>query len=86
MYKDENNEYDWAMCQPLPISDFKWVKTMPTEKEIMSWQVDRKTGHILEVDLEYPEELHDLHNGYPLAHQGAPSAFLHTEGLDEALH
>jgi hypothetical protein len=26
---------------------------------------DSKKGHILEVDLEYPEELHDLHNEYP---------------------
>ena len=24
-------------------------------------------GHILEVVLEYPEELNDLHNNYPLA-------------------
>ena len=25
------------------------------------------TGYFLEVDLEYPKELHDLHNDYPLA-------------------
>ena len=24
-------------------------------------------GYFVEVDLEYPNELHDLHNGYPLA-------------------
>ena len=28
---------------------------------------DRKKGMILEVDLEYPNELHELHNDYPLA-------------------
>ena len=28
---------------------------------------DHKKGLILEVDLEYPEELHDLHNDYPCA-------------------
>ena len=28
---------------------------------------DNKKGYKLEVDLEYPEELHELHNDYPLA-------------------
>ena len=51
----------------MQIGDFKWLKIMPTEKEIISWQVDRKTGYILEADFDYPEELHELHNGYLLA-------------------
>ena len=67
IYLDANNQYGWAMNQPLPTSNFKWLKKMPTEKEIMSWKKDRKVGAILEVDLEYPEGLHDLYNGYPLA-------------------
>ena len=28
---------------------------------------DSFVGYILEVDLEYPSKLHDLHNDYPLA-------------------
>ena len=63
MYLDENNEYGWATMQHLPTSSFRWLKRMPTEKEIMSWGEKRRTGAIQEVDLEYPEELHDLHNG-----------------------
>jgi len=28
---------------------------------------DLKKGYVLEVDLDYPESLHDLHNAYPIA-------------------
>ena len=67
LYLDANNLYGWAMSQPLPVGNFRWIRKVPTEKQIMSWQVKRKTGFILEVDLEYPQELHDKHNSYPLA-------------------
>ena len=32
-----------------------------------NWKSSSKKGYIIEVDLEYPKELHDLHNSYPLA-------------------
>ena len=67
LYLDANNLYGWAMSQPLPVGNFRWMQTMPTEKQITSWQAKRKTGFILEEDLEYPQELHDRHNIYPLA-------------------
>ena len=51
MYLAENNEYGWAMMQYLPTGNFRWLKRMPTEKEIMSWGERRRTGAILEVDL-----------------------------------
>ena len=60
-YLDANNLYGWAMSKPLPYKNFKWVEAdgvIPKKKGI---------GHIYEVDLEYPEELHDLHNDYPCA-------------------
>ena len=28
---------------------------------------DSSTGYVLEVDLEYPQKLHGIHNDYPLA-------------------
>ena len=59
-YLDANNLYGWAMSKPLPTHDFKWMK----DNELNVWE---KTPCILEVDLEYPKELHDLHNDYPLA-------------------
>ena len=40
------------------------------ENEIKKWEefVEKEgVGCVLEVDLEYPRELHDFHNDYPLA-------------------
>ena len=76
MYLDANNLYGWAMCQHLPVGDFKWMKTegldlKKFENAIRSWKPDRKRGCILEVDLEYPQELHNLQNDYPLAPERA---------------
>ena len=59
-YLDANNLYGWAMSKPLPTRGFKWM----SDSELNNW---RRMPCILEVDLEYPKELHDLHNDYPLA-------------------
>ena len=45
-------------------SNLKWDDKI-TEDDIINYNNGR-TGCILEVDLEYPKELHDLHNDYPL--------------------
>ena len=68
MYLDANNLYGWAMSQYLPTGGFKWL----TEKQInkinlAQYNEDSNKGLLIEVDLEYPKELHDLHNDYPLA-------------------
>ena len=67
MYLDVNNLYGWAMSMPLPIRGFKWKCVMPTEEEILEMKENAKTGCFLEVDLEYPPELHEENNSYPLA-------------------
>ena len=68
MYLDANNLYGYAMSQYLPTGGFKWLTEKQIDK-IMKKTIlsDNKKGYILEVDLEYPEELHELHNDYPLA-------------------
>ena len=66
MYLDANNLYGWAMSQSLPIRDFKWVEEIDGF-DVMTIPDDHPIGYYLEVDLEYPEELHDAHVDYPLA-------------------
>ena len=68
MYLDANNLYGWAMSQYLPIGGFKWLTEQQIEGlNLNQYKEDSEKGLILEVDLEYPKELHDLHNDYPLA-------------------
>ena len=67
MYLDANNLYGWAMSQFLPTGNFKWLSQKQIEKtNLGKYTENSKKGLILEVDLEYPQELHDLHNDYPL--------------------
>ena len=66
MYLDANNLYGWAMSQALPTGGFEWTDP-PSTQELIDHPSDADKGYILEVNLEYPEELHDVHNDYPLA-------------------
>ncbi|KYN05857.1 hypothetical protein ALC62_03210 [Cyphomyrmex costatus] len=64
MNYDVNNLYGWAMCQPLPYADFQWVKDA-ANFDANAIAPDSPTGYILEVDLEYPQHLHDAHTDLP---------------------
>ncbi|XP_018399813.1 PREDICTED: uncharacterized protein LOC108777427, partial [Cyphomyrmex costatus] len=64
MYYDVNNLYGWAMCQPLPYADFQWVDDVENF-DVTTVALDSPTGYILEVDLEYPQHLHDVHADLP---------------------
>ena len=66
-YLGANNLYGLAMCRKLPYGDFKWYYGRMDEKRVMKYSDDDDIGYILEVDLDYPKELHDLHKDYPLA-------------------
>ena len=59
-YLDANNLYGWAMSKPLPTHGIEWME----KSELETWE---NQSCILEVDLEYSKNLHDLHSDYPLA-------------------
>ena len=50
----------------LPYGGFKWLKNADNF-DLNSFSENSPIGYILEVDLEYPKELHVLHNYYSLA-------------------
>ena len=56
------------MIQYLPTNNYNWEKADKFDQtSIMMLEDCADKGYIFEVDLEYPESLHDLHNDYPLA-------------------
>ncbi len=63
MYYDANNLYGWAMSQPLPYGNFEWIKV--NNFNLNRIKSNSNKGYILEVDLDYPHELHDKHNDLP---------------------
>ena len=68
IYLEMNNLYGCAMSEYLSYPNFKWVKNIDKIKQkLMNIKLNNLTGYILEVNLEYPQEMHDIHNYYPLA-------------------
>ena len=68
-YCDANNLYGWSMIEYLPKGGFKWV-----DPEAFDWDTKIRNlddamgkGYFLEVDLEYPQDLHGKHNNFPCA-------------------
>ena len=65
-YLDMNNLYGWAMSEYLPYEGFEWLKNVD-EFNVMSISEYNPLGYFSEADLKYPDNLHKLHNDYPLA-------------------
>ena len=65
-YLDMNNLYGWGLNEYLPYGGFKSLKNVHGfDINSISWK--SPIGCFLETDLEYPDELNELHNDYPLA-------------------
>ena len=54
------------MSEYFPYEGFKWLKNID-EFDVMSISEKSPIGYLLELDLEYSDKLHKLHNDYPLA-------------------
>lgn len=69
MYIDCNGLYTYTMIHyPLPISDFEFLEGdefLEIEKSFLDIPQDSEYGYIILADIEYPPELHDLHNDLP---------------------
>ena len=61
-----NNLYGFRMSDYLPYRGFKRLKNSDGF-EVNSISEKSPIGYIFEVDLKYLNELHALHNDYPLA-------------------
>ena len=71
-YWDVNNLYGWAMSQKLPVNNFEWIKDTSQFNEdfIKNYNEESDEGYFLEVDVQYPEKLYDLHNDLPFLLEG----------------
>ena len=54
------------MSEYLPDEGFEWLKNVD-EFDVMSISEKSPVAYFLKVDLECPDELHELHNDYLLA-------------------
>ncbi|XP_057302729.1 uncharacterized protein LOC130636895 [Hydractinia symbiolongicarpus] len=68
MCLNANNLYGHGTSQYLPTGGFRWFTKNEIKKcDLANYETDSKKGLIFEVDFEYPKELHDIDNDYPLA-------------------
>ena len=64
---DANNLYGWTISQKLPVRNFKWITNVSKiDKDFTkNYDEDSSKGYILEVEVEYPRKLHNLHSDLP---------------------
>ena len=69
MYLDANNLYGWAMSRKFPINGFKWVEKSKlsrfNERFIKNYNESSDIGYFLQVDVNYPKKLFNLHKNLP---------------------
>ena len=71
-YLDANNLYGAAMSKKLPMKGFKWMDDISRidEEFIKGYDENSNKGYVLEVDVNYPQELYDIHSDMPFLPEG----------------
>ena len=66
-YLDANNLYGKAMSEKLPVRGFRWMNDIyrMDEEVVRSYDKNDIKGYILEVDVDYPNELQNLQSDFP---------------------
>ena len=66
-YWDLHNLYGWAVSQKLSINNFEWMEftSFFNEDFIKNYNEENDEEYFSEVDIQYPEKLHELHNYLP---------------------
>ena len=66
-YLDANNLYGKAMTEKLPVRGFRWMDDISKMDEdfVRGYDKNDNKGYILEVDVDYPNELQNLHSDLP---------------------
>ena len=102
-YWDVNNLYVWAISQKLPVNNFEWIKDIfqLNEDFIKNYNKENDEEYFLEIDVQYPEKLHEPHNDLPFLPErikiekleklvtnlhDKTEYVIHTRNLKEALH
>ena len=82
-YYDANNLYGFIMCEKLPVGSFEWLKDEEINKLFNNLKIEEweKSPCVVEVVLEYCEELHDLHNDLPVC----PEAILTKNKVEKLI-
>ena len=66
---DVNRLYGCAMSQKSPVNNFEWIEdTFQFNEDFIKGynEEDSDEGCFLEIDIQYPEKLHELHNDLSL--------------------
>ena len=55
------------MLQKLPVNNFEWIEETYAFNEnfIRNYNEESDEGYFLEIDAQYPQELHEIHNDSP---------------------